>query len=460
MVEEDEDNAWAHALVALCRALLDKAGPKAARPILSQAGFQLGLDRASRSSGSETEPWPKGGARYLRRLGLALDLEVGAPAPERVETALAEVTWTAPLDGRPLGGCPGCWVVGGVLAGSLASSEGARVEAAELRCRESGDALCRVALFLGTEAAPEPPPTDRLGFVARSEGSKRAVERARRAAASMAPVLLTGEPGTGKARLARIVHDESPRRTAPFFRVDCGAVPEPLLAAELFGSDVPSRPGALELAARGSILLEDVGGMPRSLQQELASVLHRGRFRRPGQPVLRPLEARVLATCHEDGRQASGLSEELRAQLAGIEIPLPALRSRREDLIPLARSLLERLRSRLAGKEAQLGHDACRALYNHPWPGNVRELENALERALVLSEGGVIRAVDLGIETAASTPAGATLAEVERDHILRVLEAEAGNRRAAAKTLGIGEATLYRKLKTFGASQGQDGNTG
>jgi DNA-binding NtrC family response regulator len=271
---------------------------------------------------------------------------------------------------------------------------------------------------------------------------RAAVERVRAAAADGSPVLLAGEPGSGRARLARLVHEAGPRSGGPFVRVACTGRPEPLLERALFAAG----DGALARAAGGTAFAEEIEGLPLRLQVRLLSFAGGDRG-----PRLVASSAGPLAHPPELG----GFRDALFARLDPWIIELPPLRDRPGDILPLARALLAWL---APGAEPRLRRSAEQALVHHRWPGNVTELRNRLEGALTLSEGHALEAEDLGL----AAPSGGggrppdpslSLAEVERRHILAVLGAVDGHRREAARILGIGEATLYRKLERYGVAK-------
>jgi DNA-binding NtrC family response regulator len=317
-------------------------------------------------------------------------------------------------------------------------------------------------------------------LIARSVSMQRAVDRALRVAPHEVGVLLTGESGTGKESLARHVHAHGPRAQGPFLTVRCGSLPAPLLESELFGHAEaalegagPARPGVFEAAAGGTLFLDEVDALPPPLQVRLLGVLRDGAVRRTGEDTPRPVDVRIVAATARDlGALAAGgtFRDDLLHALKGVEIALAPLRERRADVLPLARHFLDRTRERLDRAEVQ-GFDTAvqRAFAEYDWPGNVRELESAVEHAVAIAAEDLITLDDLpdgivsggvdaagrrtdGAEVAGAPPepsALATLAEVERDHILRVLEAVGGNRSEAARRLGIGTATIYRRLRQY-----------
>jgi transcriptional regulator with PAS, ATPase and Fis domain len=246
--------------------------------------------------------------------------------------------------------------------------------------------------------------------------------------------------------------------------INCAALPEPLLESELFGIErgvatgVEARLGKFEVAHGGTLFLDEIGDMPLSLQAKLLRVLQEREIERVGGRRRIPIDVRVLAATHArlPERIARGeFREDLYYRLRVVEIPLPALRERREDIPKLVRHFLERFAARDGREVPHLDRDAFASLLGHDYPGNIRELENVLEGAAALSQGGVIHREDLqwlpalGPETAARTEAGegapANLRDLEERHVQRVLKLAGGNKSRAARLLGISRRTLYRK---------------
>ena len=282
-------------------------------------------------------------------------------------------------------------------------------------------------------------------------------------AKSGATVLLQGESGTGKEVAARMLHDTSPRKDAPFVAINCAVLTESLLESELFGHEKGAftgahaqRRGRIELADGGTFLLDEVGELKASLQAKLLRVLEERSFERLGGSQLIEVDVRWVAATHRDLRamvKEGTFREDLYHRLAVFPIRLPPLRERREDIVPLAQALVREL----AGDKAPPKIDAALAerLRSESWPGNVRELRNALERAMILSDGDVLRPEHLWLEGAADTSESpkshsGSLEDMERSAIEATLRDVGGNRKAAAAKLGIGLRTLYEKLKRYG----------
>jgi transcriptional regulator with PAS, ATPase and Fis domain len=295
---------------------------------------------------------------------------------------------------------------------------------------------------------------------------------ARRAAASEATVLVTGESGTGKERLARHVHELSPRSQGPFVAINCGALPENLLESELFGHTkgaftgaTGDRAGLFEAAAGGTLFLDEIGETSPTMQVRLLRALQERRVRPVGANREIPVDARVVAATNRD---LAGMVEEgsfrkdLFYRLRVVPLEVPPLRDRRDDILPLSRHFISHTCAANRCGPCALSADVLDLFHRYPWPGNVRELENAIERAVVLAEGQPdIRLSDLPPEVRGdAVPPGAatdptsqpvrTLEEVERAHILATLGRFDGHRRKTAAALGIGENTLWRRLKKWG----------
>ena len=296
-------------------------------------------------------------------------------------------------------------------------------------------------------------------LVGDSPAMRRAKELVARAAASRVNVLVTGESGTGKELAAKLLHAGSPRREGPFLALNCAAVPESLLESELFGIErgvatgVEARLGKFELASGGTIFLDEIGDTPLAIQAKLLRVLQEREIERLGGRTRVPVDVRVVSATHQDlpaEIRAGRFREDLFYRLRVVEIRMPALRERREDIPRLAGHFLARITARDGRRAPSLSRDAVKALLDYPFPGNVRELENLLEGAAALVSGDTIEAADLqfGIarEVADELPVtSADLRNVENAHIRRILAQVKGNKSRAAKLLGVSRRTLYRK---------------
>ena len=336
------------------------------------------------------------------------------------------------------------------------------MKAAENKLRAHRRALVRVV-----RDVEEP-----LGTVAKSAKMQQVVDLARRVAKVDATVLITGESGVGKERIARLVHEESPRAAGPFIAVNCGAIAETLLESELFGHKrgaftgaTSDRPGLFEAANRGSLLLDEIGDVSPGMQVKLLRVLQEREIRRVGENTSRSIDVRLLAATNRDlthGVAEDTFRQDLYYRLKVVELHVPPLRDRREDILPLARLLLREATVRMGRKISGLTPPAADQLLRYDWPGNVRELENAMERAAAIARGSRVDLDDLPEEVrqafprpVASVGAVQPLSDVEKEYILTVLQLNRGNQKRTADQLGIGSATLYRKLKKYGLSGGQ-----
>jgi DNA-binding NtrC family response regulator len=308
--------------------------------------------------------------------------------------------------------------------------------------------------------AEGPPPPEAHGLVARSAAMRLLVDRALRVAAVDTTVLITGESGTGKERLAHLIHTASRRASGPFIPLNCGAISESLLESELFGhargaftGAVEERAGLFEAAGGGTLLLDEVGELPPSMQVKLLRVLQEREVRRVGECRSRPVDVRILAATNSDLGEAlreGRFRRDLYYRLNVVELRMPPLRERGEDILPLARLLMRTAAERLGLRPASLPPELEERLLHHPWPGNVRELENLLERMLALEDPGCAEGFSPLIRIPDFPASVKTLAELEREHILAVLAANGGNQARTARQLGIGPATLYRKLRHYG----------
>ena len=307
-------------------------------------------------------------------------------------------------------------------------------------------------------------PAPEADLVTQSPAMRAALEMAARAAASDASVLFRGESGTGKGVLARFLHEQSGRRGNPFVVTNCPTLSEDLMASELFGhargsftGAVRDQQGRVEAAEGGTLFLDEIGEIPPSIQAKLLRFLQDRDFERLGENRTRHADVRVIAATNRDleaGVQTGLFREDLLYRLNVIEIRVPALRERREDILPLARRFLVSLTRKSHRRTPELSQNAGEVLLNYDWPGNVRELRNAIERAVILWPAQVIEPAAFP-DRVATAPTSApqvggafTLEEIEREHILRVL-ASGARLEEAAHTLGVDTSTLWRKRKKY-----------
>jgi len=311
------------------------------------------------------------------------------------------------------------------------------------------------------------------GIVAKSGSMRKLIDLASRVAKVDSTVLITGQSGAGKERIARLLHEESSRCRGPFIAVNCGAITENLLESELFGhakgafsGATQERPGLFEAADGGTLLLDEIGEIPASMQVKLLRALQEREIRRVGENLSRKVDVRIVAATNRDLSQevANGnFRQDLYYRMNVVPLQVPPLRERREDILPLARVLLAEASLRMKRKVSGLSPEAADKLVRYTWPGNVRELENAMERAVALSPGTRVELEDLPEEVRnASLPAFLnqdsvrSLEEIEREYILASLERNGGNQTQTAQQLRIGSATLYRKLKSYGLIAGRN----
>jgi len=297
-----------------------------------------------------------------------------------------------------------------------------------------------------------------------------------RLARTQAPVQIAGESGSGKELAARLIHAQGARRERPFVPVNCGAIPDNLMESEFFGyrkgaftGADQDRPGFFQAADGGTLFLDEVAELPLAMQVKLLRAIQERRVRRLGEALEEPVDVRIISASHQDLAQcvaAGTFRQDLYYRLNVIELRMPPLRERREDVPELARSILARTATQSGAAAATLSGDALEELGRYDFPGNVRELENILERALALSSGGAIQPVDLrlrpavgeeppgGAGSASLLRAGASLPDqldqVERETILQALGETGFNRTAAARLLGITFRQLRYRMQRLG----------
>lgn len=311
-----------------------------------------------------------------------------------------------------------------------------------------------------------------------SPAMQRVYDLLDRIATTDSTVLVSGESGTGKELVARALHNRSKRSKGPFVAINCAALPESLLESELFGhakgafTDAKAaRTGLVVRAHGGTLFLDEIGEMPPGMQAKLLRVLQERTVRPVGELEELRFDARIITATNRDLAsmvEAGRFREDLYFRLNVIELDLPPLRARGNDVLLLAQHMLERA-SRTAGRPViGIAPDAAKKLVSYAWPGNVRELQNCMERAVALTRFDQITSDDLPQRITDYRPSNhvlvtsddpselVTMEEVERRYILRVLDAVKGHRGQAAKVLGLDRKTLYRKLDAWGNQQGQD----
>jgi transcriptional regulator with PAS, ATPase and Fis domain len=302
----------------------------------------------------------------------------------------------------------------------------------------------------------------------RSKAFGNVIDLAQRIAPYDSSVLITGETGVGKEVLGRYIHSLSTRAKNRFFAINCGALPETLLESELFGHKAGSftgavhdRAGLLEEAQGGTVFLDEIGDISPALQLKLLRVLQEREITRVGENKPRSIDVRIISATNRnlnDSMQKGLFRDDLFYRLSIVEIDIPPLRKRKEDILPLVRFFITRFSQKLRLPGLKIDASCFNYLQSYGWPGNVRELENAIERSALLCKDKTILPYDLpprivnaqsgialfGAETDLS------IEQIEHRHILAVLKSVDGNQTRAAKILGISQATLWRKLKKYG----------
>jgi len=502
----------ATAMGLLRKELIETVGAAATRGILTRLGFAHGWRTAE---ALEELPWDS--EDDFRTAGARIHTLQGQVFAERRPNSaeFVEAIWKDSYEAEQhllhLGQAdePVCWTLRGYASGYMTFAYGKRIVFLEQQCRGKGDAVCTVIGKPVEEWGPEVDADlpyyekgsmnevlqrladelkqterklrvhkralslagalgeDPSGIVAHSEAMRRVLELARKAAAVDAPVLVTGESGVGKERVARLIHECSARAHGVFVAINCGAVTETLLESELFGhargaftGATQDRAGLFEAASGGTLFLDEVGELPHPMQVKLLRAVQEGEVRRVGENKNRKIDVRLVAATNRDlaGEvEARHFRRDLYYRLRVIELRIAPLSERKEDILPIARAFLASSAARSRRKTASLTPAAADRLLRHSWPGNVRELQNAMERALALGSGERIEFDDLPEEIRAARGAapstGQSLADLERSAIYAALEETDGNRERAATQLGIGVATLYRKLHRYRARQ-------
>jgi len=509
-----------HAVAQLREDLIKAMGPDRSRRILTRYGYFWGqADAAAMKRIFEWdtfEEWVRAGARMYTLQGAAQAQIRSLVADRKAGQFRMKITWRNSGEAEEVLHAigkvdePACWMSTGYASGYASFCMGKNVYFVEEKCRAKGDRVCsgigldeaswgnrleeiqsyfqvddivRTVQMLtrqlqraNQQLAEHASRLQALAHEAKaafvevhSKSFRRVIEVARQAARFDSSVLITGETGAGKEVLARYVHGLSKRSECPFVAVNCGALPETLLESELFGHKagaftgaVEDRMGLFEYADKGTIFLDEIGDLSPATQMKLLRVLQEHEIVRVGESAPRSIDVRVIAATNRDLEAAvadGAFREDLLYRLRVIEIEVPPLRNRAEDILPLARYFVKQLADKLGLPNLRLDGTCVDYLQRYAWPGNVRELENALERAAVLSENEVILPKYLPPRILHASEGGRngvvninrTLAEVEGEHIRAVLRSTGGNRSKAARLLGISPTTLWRKLKQMDA---------
>jgi len=308
--------------------------------------------------------------------------------------------------------------------------------------------------------------SERLPWIAADPASQRLLALAEKVAPAPTTLLITGESGSGKDHFARLVHELSPRRDAPYLKIDCTSLPPQLIESELFGHErgaftgaVDRKLGRLELGGKGTIVLDEIAAFSPEGQGKLLRVLQERTFERLGGTETLRIEARLIALTNTDLRaavSAGHFREDLFFRLSVLPIVIPPLRERPADIVPAAEYFLANLAAIHNRPAIQISETAMRVLAAYRWPGNLRELRNAVERAMVFCKGGSLQAEDLPENIRAAAGGSALLAglrsleDLEREAIAQTLEATHYHISKSAEVLGISRKTLLEKRKKYG----------
>jgi two-component system response regulator HydG len=507
------------AMGVLRQYLVQNFGVTAARAVLTQFGFAHGWRMAEALQKEfkwNSEEWYRAGPRILTLEGLFLT-QPGSDKHLNTSTMTLLASYEAEQHLLHFGrsDMTVCWTICGLMSGFRSFIAGKEIYIFENRCLAQGHAACHleahtreewgekhgedmvfydannlagcldVSLSKVTETLKaaeeklrahhhaliriEHGVDESIGIVAKSLKMQQVVDLAQHIAKVDAPVLITGESGVGKERVARLIHENSTRAGGPFIAVNCRAITETLIESEFFGhirgaftGANSDRPGLFEAANHGTLLLDEIGDISAGMQVKLLRVLQEKEIRRVGENRSRPVNVRILASTNRDLAHAivdGSFRQDLYYRLKVVEVHVPALRDHRDDILPLARVMLADAAIRMARKISSFTPAAADQLLRYDWPGNIRELENAIERAVALATGSRIDIADLPEEIRNAFPkpvVGGTMVkplhEIEKEYILAVLERNGGNQTQSAQQLQIGSATLYRKLKKYGVN--------
>ena len=350
-----------------------------------------------------------------------------------------------------------------------------RLSEAARRDAESRETAARLEAQVATLTRELEARSGHRRVVGRSRQWKDVLAQAARVAKTQTTVLLTGESGTGKEVIARFIHHASRRSQGPFVAINCAALPDQLLESELFGHErgaftgaVAAKPGRIEQAAGGVLFLDEVGEMAPAVQAKLLRVLEEREFMRLGSTRVLKADIRVIAATNRDlhaAMERGMFREDLYYRLGVFEIALPPLRERLEDIIDLAHLFLEEIGETVGRPAAGISREAKDQLLAYGWPGNVRELRNAIERAVILADGAMIRSEHLPVTAPRSVAAtsdnattalpagGVNLEALERSLVMKALSQARHNKTRAAKLLGLTRAQLYTRIEKYGLAE-------
>jgi len=501
----------------LKKELIDSLGVFTARCILTRLGFANGWQTAKNLEQHAPDVWKESrkyaGAKLHSLTGFnnvtlntRTDGSDGKPLIESVWHDCYEAEQHLLHFGRSEE--PACWREVAFASGFASYVEGREVYFIEDQCRAMGHDTCHVTARYKEDWGPELEPylryyrmessaaimrelneklisvekrlrkkEEHFAFLegattptlvmSRSRAMKNVVDMAWRVAKVDSSVLVTGESGSGKELMARFIHDQSPRAAQPFIAVNCGALTETLLESELFGHAKGSftgadrdRPGLFEAAAGGTLFLDEIGEVSPAMQVKLLRALQEREVRRVGENKSRKIDVRVVTATNRnlaDEIAQGRFRQDLYYRLRVIELQVPPLRERNEDILPLTRMFLAKLVKQMKLQITGFTSKAAAQFLRYSWPGNVRELQNAVEYAVAMCQGAQIDVDDLPCDLRALSLRPVVsdcirpLEEIERDYIIGVLRALGGNKVLAASELNIGLATLYRKLKEYEA---------
>ncbi len=505
-----------HAFAQFRKDLIDTAGLEHARSILTRFGFFQGQADASvlitNFKWDDKEELIRAGCRLHSLEGIARDVINTMQYDPSSGAFYMEVSWHDSKEAQEhlytIGKAshPICWILAGYFSGFVSLSLGTDVYFVEESCRAEGNGVChaigRDLASWGDEINPYldyfrardiklriEKLTDQLkqkssllkkyekeiaalGTIAKpsfieihSKAYRHVLLVANKVAPYDSTVLITGETGAGKEVLAKYIHKLSPRAKQRFVAVNCGALPESLLESELFGHKagaftgaIKDRVGLFEEADKGTVFLDEIGDISPAMQLKILRVLQEHEIMRVGESIARKVDIRVLAATNRNLKDLIGAEkfrEDLYYRLSVMELNVPPLRERKEDILPLTRFFVERISRKLNIRNLHIDSSCIDYLQDYSWPGNVRELENVIERAAILSPDGSILPQHLPAAIVNTRKASfesvlesnPSLEDVELAYIDHVLDLTGGNKSRAARMLGIDVTTLWRKLK-------------